>query len=231
MATTMTAEGTHIWAALCAADSEQEAEAAEDRAQADEAKAEAEQDEAEADRTKEALWPSQGMRVMNNRIIQHQNSQSSGGGYAMSHEDDEEMEEEEDKTASEGLRIREALGFQKTALLMDFFSEWKNTHTVGVRKLRQNYLKVLKNAEKAFMRGGWKLDLSKSNLDHYNHGSDGARMEGVLVFEDLPNDAHGRNLQARGMRETEDWLEANIGLSYNLKGRGYGRWTLDITDN
>jgi hypothetical protein len=33
------------------------------------------------------------------------------------------------------------------------------------------------------------------------------------------------------MRETEDWLEANIGLSYNLKGRGYGRWTLDITDN
>jgi hypothetical protein len=173
---------------------------------------------------KDAAWPSEMVQVSMNLVKKHQDSSGTAGrGMAMSHEDDEEMEE--DKTASEGQQIREALGFPKTALLMDFFSEWENTHTDGVRKLRQNYRKVLKNAEKAFKRGGWKLDLSKSFLDHYNHGSDGARMEGELVFEDLTDNI------PRGKSETEDWLEANIGLSYNLKGRSYGRWTLDLTES
>jgi hypothetical protein len=104
----------------------------------------------------------------------------------------------------------------------DFHNEWQAAYRLGMGDLQKRWTGLLTKAGRQFKKDDWKLE-SGSWLGYYNHGSDGARMDGLLMFEDLRN-------QARGTRETEGWLEANLGLSYNLKGRGYGKWSLSLEE-
>lgn len=104
----------------------------------------------------------------------------------------------------------------------EIHKEWQAAYRSGMGDMQKRWTALLNKAGRQFKKDDWKLE-PQSWLGHYNHGSDGARMDGMLFFEDLRN-------EARGTRETEDWLEANLGLSYNLTGRGYGKWSLSLEE-
>ena len=102
---------------------------------------------------------------------------------------------------------------------------WRDTYNKLRAARLQAYIALVAKVGKVFASGDWKLDLQRSYISQYNEGSsDGARLEGMLYFEDLRN-------EARGERETEDWLESNLDYSYGLKNKGYGKWELDITES
>ena len=107
---------------------------------------------------------------------------------------------------------------------MNLYSEWRKMTDHHRAKTHSSYQKLLQKLAVDLKKGGWELELRKSSLGSYFHGSDGTRMEGILYVEDLSN-------EARGSGATEDSLEAIAGGGL-LKFMGsYGKWQYDITES
>jgi len=127
------------------------------------------------------------------------------------------------KASSKASAERVAAAFLKQSAI-PLHKEWDSAYRQGMASLQKIYGDLLKKTGRVFKSGGWELDPRQSFVSHRNHGSDGARMDGQLVFEDLTDNI------PRGKSETEDWLEANIGLSYGLQNLGYGKWSLSLEE-
>jgi len=117
----------------------------------------------------------------------------------------------------------EAAWFGKTAS-MDLYTEWRKITNHHDRLIHSSYQKLLQKLAADLKKGGWALDLRKSSLGSYAHGSDGTRMEGILYVEDLSN-------EARGKYEAEDSLEAIVGGGALKYMGSYGKWQYDVTES
>tara|TARA_Y100000034_G_scaffold126060_1_gene176723 strand:+ start:529 stop:927 length:399 start_codon:yes stop_codon:yes gene_type:complete len=126
------------------------------------------------------------------------------------------------KASSKASAERVAAAFLKQGSA-PLHKEWDSAYRQGMASLQKIYGDLLKKTGRVFKSGDWELDPRQSFVSHRNHGSDGARMDGQLVFEDLRN-------EARGKSETEDWLGKHIGFSYGLQNLGYGKWSLSLEE-
>ena len=120
-------------------------------------------------------------------------------------------------------RQLEAAWFGKTASL-NLWTKWRKVTTHHDKLVRSSYQKLLQKLAADLKKDGGELDLRRSSLGSYNHGSDGTRMEGTLYVEDLLN-------EARGKYEVEDSLEAIVGYGALKYMGSYGKWQYDVTES
>lgn len=97
---------------------------------------------------------------------------------------------------------------QKTAAKLDVYSKWRDIvdkHDAAERKemdaLLQDMVRYLRSE-------GLELDVKRSHIGKYYHGSDGVRMEGTLVVAEAWNNV-AQALKPDWIRK---WVEAATGL-------------------
>lgn len=122
--------------------------------------------------------------------------------------------------------LRPIIAHLRTAAKLDVYSKWNTI----VRKHEQAEAKELNGLLKSLVpylkSVGLDLDLNRSSLGKYHHGSDGLRMEGILIVQDRPE-----NTVPTTTASVRNWVEEATGLYGSVRELSRGGWQVDISES
>lgn len=113
----------------------------------------------------------------------------------------------------------------KTAARMDLYSEWRSIVDEHERAEQRDFEALLKELVKYLFSVGYDLDLRKSWLGKYYHGSDGVRMEGNLHVTERPENT----VKHEDPRKVVEWVERATGITGSGKRNSDGSFDIDIS--
>ena len=119
----------------------------------------------------------------------------------------------------------------RVAAKMDLYSKWRDIVDKYRKQEAKDFEGLLKSAVPYLRSVGYDLILSESYLDRYNSGSDGVRIEGLLVIRDRDeNTVKSIEFGERdGARRVRDWVDEALNMYGTVKYKGDNVWIVDIT--
>lgn len=110
----------------------------------------------------------------------------------------------------------------KQAGRMDFHQQFQNIQQDAWNRTQKEYEKLLHRLNKELQKRSFVLDMQKSHLDSYSHGSDGDRMDGMLYFADTA-DTHRSVEAVRSMLQSFS--------IYRKPSGGFGSWKVSLEES
>jgi len=121
---------------------------------------------------------------------------------------------------------------KKTAAKMDLYAKWRDIIDAHAEAERRDLDNLLKSTVPYLKSVGLDIDLRRSYLSKYYHGSDGVRIEGMLYLKDRPENTvklieFG---EREGAERVSKWLDSAIDMYGHAQyDKAKDEWQVDIT--